>query len=848
MKVSLNIIKQFIDVDLPPIDELVARVNAQLGGVEEVINLGEKYKDACIVRVASAEKHPDADKLTVCKVDDGGAVEGIDRDENGYVQVVCGAPNVAADMWAVWLPPKATVPSTYGDAEPFVLDARKLRGVLSQGMLAAGDELAINSDHDGIIALQERDLPNGKTLQAGASFADVFDLNGYVIDIENKMFTHRPDLFGQLGVAREIDAILKGVTTPEDGFQDTRYKNPEWYWMLPQFAEVAESLPLETFNNAPKNVPRIMFAVMKDVQVAPSPLWLQCALVAMGAKPVNNVVDATNYLMLMTAQPTHAYDYDKIRGQKIGARMATQGEKIMLLNDKTYVLSGDDIVIADAEGPIGLAGIMGGADSEVSESTNTIVLEVATFDMYAVRKTAMRHGVFTDALARFNKGQSPLQNGRILQKLMNTVAELAGATQASNVRDEARADWNREVAVHGEIVLHTSFITNRLGVALTTDQIGNLLRRVNFASYPTDDDKDTLRITAPFWRTDIEYPEDVVEEVGRLYGFDKLPRELPQRSTKPAPKNPHRETKRKVRESFLRAGINEVLTYSFVHENILKKAEQDASEAFKLSNALSPDLQYYRLTVLPSLLDKVHSNIKAGHDEFALFEIGKGHNKKHHANDDEGLPGESKFVDMVYASKQPKEGAPYYHVRRLVEQLAAEYGITLRFKPVQEELNYPVAAPFELERSALIETTDGTFIGMAGELKQTVLKNFKLPEYTAAATLDFEGLHTAISAQTAGYVPLSRYPSVERDISISVSELVAYSDVVAAAQHAADAAQEVVSVELSGIYQPEDSTTKNVTLHIKITPYEQTLAGDEAGEIVDAIAAAVCETTNGSVV
>lgn len=849
MKVSLNIIKQFIDVDLPPIDELVARVNAQLGGVEEVINLGEKYKDVRIVRVASAEKHPDADKLTVCKVDDGGAVEGIDRDENGYVQVVCGAPNVAADMWAVWLPPKATVPSTYDDAEPFALDARKLRGVLSQGMLAAGDELAINNDHDGIVALEKRDLPDGKILKAGASFADMFGLNDYVIDIENKMFTHRPDLFGQLGVAREIDAILKGVTAPETGADlDTRYKNPEWYWGLPQFSEIAESLPLETFNNAPENVPRIMFAVMKDVQVAPSPLWLQCALVAMGAKPVNNVVDATNYLMLLTAQPTHAYDYDKIRGQKIGARMATQGEKITLLNDKTYELSGDDIVIADAEGPIGLAGIMGGADSEVSESTNTIVLEVATFDMYAVRKTAMRHGVFTDALARFNKGQSPLQNGRILQQLMHVVADLAGATQASSVRDEAHTDWNREVAVHGEIVLHTSFITDRLGVALTTDQISNLLCRVNFASYPTDDDKNTLRITAPFWRTDIEYPEDIVEEVGRLYGFDKLPRELPQRSTKPAPKNLLRETKQRVRTSLSRAGANEVLTYSFVHENIFKKSEQDASEAFKLSNALSPDLQYYRLTVLPSLLDKVHANIKAGHDEFTLFEIGKGHNKKHHASDDEGLPGESNFVDMVYASKQPKTGAPYYRVRRLVEQLAADYGVELRFKPVREELNYPVAAPFELKRSALVETVDGTFIGMVGELKQSVLKNFKLPEYTAAATLDTAGLHGAICAQIASYTPLSRYPSVARDISISVDASVAYGDILAAAQTAARAATETVSVELRGIYQPEDTSTKNVTLHIKITPYEQTLAGDEANTIVEEIATAICSATNGTVI
>ena len=224
MKVSLNIIKQLINFELPPVNELVARVNQQLGGVEEVIDLNAKYGGAQIVRVVECAKHPNADRLSVTKIDDGRAVADVPRDENGLVQVVCGAPNVHADMWAIWLPPKSTVPASFDDDEPFVLDARPLRGVLSQGMLAAADELDIGTDHDGIIEIHEHDVPAGVELTAGAGFAETFGLDDYVLDIENKMFTHRPDCFGQLGVAREIAGIFH-----------QQFTSPEWYKSGQQF-------------------------------------------------------------------------------------------------------------------------------------------------------------------------------------------------------------------------------------------------------------------------------------------------------------------------------------------------------------------------------------------------------------------------------------------------------------------------------------------------------------------------------------------------------------------------------------------------------------------------------------
>ena len=830
MKVSLNLIKQLIDFELLPVDELVARVNQQLGGVEEVIDLKAKYGGARIVRVVECEKHPNADRLSVTKIDDGGVAD-VPRDDNGYVQVVCGAPNVHADMWAIWLPPKSTVPASFDDAEPFVLDARPLRGILSQGMLAAADELAIGTDHEGIIEINERDIPVGVTLQAGASFAEVFGLDDYVLEIENKMFTHRPDCFGQLGVAREIAGIFH-----------QQFNSPDWYNAIQEFAD-SDGLELEVFNEANELAPAFSAIAIKNVDIHPSPLWLQCQLVAMGGKPINNIVDATNYVMFMTAQPTHAYDYDKLRGHKLGVRMARDGEKIGLLNGKEYELTADDIVIADGEGVIGLAGIMGGADTEVSAETKNIVLECANFDMYALRRTAMRHGIFTDALTRFNKGQSPAQIDPVLKWLIGMV----GGVQASPMLFKNHSSL-RQVLVdgkrwHGGLLIPKRFVEERLGVDFAENEIEALLKNVEFI---VDDGNKYgeagVMVYSPFWRTDIELPEDIVEEVGRLYGFDRLPRHLPERSIKPAPKNERRELKQRIRQSLSRAGANEVLTYSFVHERVLKNSEQDPGRAYRLSNALSPDLQYYRISILPSLLDKVHANIKSGHDEFVLFEIGKIHDKKLGFND-ENLPIEKAFIDGVYANKKPQAGAPFYKVRKIAERLMKDLSVEVDFVKIAES-DGDVPAPFDAKRSAWIVAKNGDNLGIVGELVQPARRNFKLPDYTAAFSIDIEKLQENLSKnQGYNYQPLSRFPSTARDISLKMDSNVDYAKVYACAEEVAKKHGELqISITPIAIYQPKnDDSTKTVTLNVKFTSAERTLEDKDIAPIIEEIAAMAAE-------
>lgn len=831
MKVSLNTIKQYADIDLS-VDELVAKINTQLGSVEEVINLGERYEKAVIAKVVKCEKHSNADKLSVCEIDAG-------TGEN--VQVVCGAPNVREGIFVVWLPPGSTVPSSFDDKEPFTLEARELRGVVSNGMLASAKELGIGDSHDGIVEINPNEWkPTDVEIKPGTSFAEAYGLNDTIIDIENKMFTHRPDLFGHIGVAREIA-----------GIQQKQFKSPEWYTKTPEFGS-GEGLALEITNEVSDMVPRFMAVAIKNIEVKPSPLWLQIELVRMGGKPINNIVDVTNYVMLLTAQPTHAYDYDKLRGAKLNARMAKSGETVKLLNNKTYKLDETDIVIADGQGPVGMAGIMGGGDSEVSAETKNIVLEVGNFDMYAVRRSSMKHGVFTDALTRFNKGQSPLQNDYVLSLLMQSIFDVSPGKQASDVYDiksELEEDELVDVTTH--------FINDRLGLTLSQAEMTQLLENVEMkvgdedgSSDPNPGVKDypVLLIYPPFWRTDLRLPEDIVEEVGRLYGFDKLPRQLPLRSTKSVRKNTSRELSKLVRETLAAAGANEVLTYSFVHENIIKKAGQDVSEAYQISNALSPDLQYYRLSLTPSLLDKIHSNVKTGHDNFALFEIGKAHSKRADLDDDK-LPSELRRVALSIVSKDKQEGSAYYQAKSLLVFLASKLGMSLAYKPLPADSSLTFAKPFEPKRSArVIDTKSGQVIAIVGEYSQAVKRNFKLPDYSAGFELLPEAIELALDKKENGYKPLSKYPSTDRDICFQVATEVKYDAVTSAVSVALDSLSLETEVTPVDIYQPIGGATKNITIRIKLTSHEKTLSGDEVSQIIDNVAAEVIKSTGATVV
>jgi len=837
MKVSVNLAQHYSNVDLKsiPHDVLLARVGEQLGAVEESFEYAPKYEGVLVVKIVSVENHPDADRLHICMIDDDGKAKGVKRDSKGLVQVVCGAPNVRPGLFVAWLPPGSTVPASYNDENPFVLEARELRGIVSNGMLASAKELAINDDHSMILEIDPEEIAGDRTqkntrIKPGDPLTNYFGLDDFIIDCENKMFTHRPDCFGNLGVARELA-----------GISGLKFKSPSWYADEPRF-ESRSGVKLNVKNNVGKLVPRFMAVAVKNVEIKPSPVWLQGALARVGIKSINNVVDITNFTMHITGQPLHAYDADKLarlgNGLSLEARMSKKGEKVNLLNGKTLTFEDDkDIVITSHDVPVGLGGIMGGSDTEVDENTTSIVLECATFDMYTIRRTSMKHGLFTDASTRYTKGQSPLQNDRAVAYALTSIKNRAGGEQSSNV-----IDVHGKLEQPGDVVVTAQFINERLGSDLNLKEIAKLLENVEFEIKSVPADKNRLHVRPPFWRTDIEIPEDIVEEVGRLHGYHELPQTLPARSSKPSPKNAQVAYKKHIRYALRKAGANEVLAYSFVHGDLLRKTGTDPdTHAYHIRNALSPELQYYRTSLMPSLLDKVRGNIRADligseDKDFALFEIGKAHLKG--VLDPEKLPMELERLALVFAAddktaKRAYEGAAFYQAKKYLEPVIPE---RLEFVQLTDTAD-PMLSCYQPGRAALVKI-HGETCGVIGEFTAAVKKALKLPDYCAGFELDITVLAKHQAQDT--YIAPTQFPKIQQDITLEVAGTTSYQDILDTVQAELIEIQVQHGIESTvlphDIFKPEDSDKKRVSLRIWMYHPARTLTTDETNRSLDAVA------------
>jgi len=842
MKFSLNLASHTthtyetgVDPSTYNVNEVVKRMGLQLGAIESVDTFADKYAGAVVAKIMVCEKHPNADKLSLCFVDDGGVVQNVERDKDGYIQVVCGAPNVKSDMFVVWLTPGATVPSSHG-AEPFVLEARELRGKVSNGMLASAKELDISDEHDGILELAAEVI--GRAPEAGEEFAGLLGMDDTVIDCENKMFTHRPDCFGNIGISRELSGI----------FGDT-YKSPDWY-ASPIVHEVGAQLPLHVENTVQELVPRFMAQVVSGVEVKQSPLWLQAYLGRVGQKSINNIVDYTNFFMLETGQPLHAFDYDKLASLSgtmptVHPRMAVKGEKLALLNGKTIQLDENDIVIATDKQVIAVAGVMGGVDTEVNETTKNIVIECANFDMYAIRRSSMRHGLFTDAVTRFNKGQSPLQNDRVLAKMVDEVTRYAGGTVASEAYDIHSFELGADNLNHVDVT--AEFINSRLGSSIAIGDMQKLLENVEFI---VDVSGDTMKITAPFWRMDIAIKEDIVEEIGRLHGYQNIEPRLPARSTKPAPKNSMYEFKQVIRDTLMKYGANEVLTYSFVHGDLIRNTGTDPDKwAYHVRNALSPDLQYYRTSLTPSLLAKVHGNIKsqAGSErnEFALFEIGKAHVKDHmEETPEENLPKQMRRIACVLAA-DPKtakkyDSSAYYQAKKYVDELTNGQA---SYKQL-ESTDSPVTSVYQLGRSAVVTMGNkDEIIGVIGEYNKKARKSLKLPEYCAGFEIDLDLLKDNLWPKT--YEQLSQYPSTSQDVTYEVPLGMDWSTLNGYVHGGLIKAEKEngykTAIEPLDIFQPESTEKKRISFRITASHPNKTLKTAELTALLDTITETISE-------
>jgi len=777
MRISLNWVKKYVNIPISDA-ELVRLIGARLVEVEEVIDETHKYDNIFVVKVEKAEKIPDT-HLTLCQINVGELeIPKVEKNADGLVQVVCGAPNVHTGMLAAWIAPGAVVPASVHEAAPFVIGKRKMLGKFdSNGMLAAMDELDLGDDHEGIVEID----PN--MAKPGEAFAEVFDLNDLILDIENKSLTHRPDTFGLIGFAREVAGIL-GQKFECDYLSEKLPNLPD------KKAPVSITITDKTI------CPRYSAVILeKHGEIKKKYLNLQDTLLAKaGMRPIDPIVDATNYLMLLTGQPLHAFDYDKfvkVGGSgtpKVIVRLARKGEKLVLLDDEEIELNENDIVITSNDEPVALAGAMGGKSTMIDENTRNILVESATFSLYNLRKTQMSHGIFSEAITRFTKGQPAYQTLPVALKCADMLKD---GFAIDAVADEYPDQQSKNV-----VKITTDEINDLLGTNYQKDLIVNTLSNVEFKVEP---DGDTLCITAPSWRTDIHIEEDIIEEIGRLLGFDNIEPVLPLHAT--AEKNALFELKKYIRDLLSKYGANEVLTYSFVSGNVLEKAGLNTDNSYKIVNSISPDLQFVRQSIMPSLLDKAYLNEKLPVDQFAIFEMNKVYRKDLWL-DDENVPQEKISLGFLVAERKNNQTA-FYLAKKYVAKLFEELNIEVDYLPVKQ--NNPEILPFEPKRTAEI-WANGEYLGIVGEFKNSVRNNFKLAPFLAGFEIDLlKILNMASLKKTVCF----GQKKIE-DLTITTDKT--YAEALEEVQ----AKYPNAKIMPGTIYQAEGQKTRNITFHIEL--------------------------------
>lgn len=841
MLISLNTVKNYAKVPQTVSDhELIELIGSRLVEVEEVIDLAPKYQGIYIVKVVSCEAIPET-HLHLCQIDAGEYNAEFNQLDNGLVQVVCGAPNVHAGMLAVWITPGAIVPETYGN-ENFKLSVRKLRGYESYGMLAGADELGLTTEHKAIAEIDP------KMARPGDNFAEIFGLNDIILDVENKSLTHRPDCFGLIGFAREVAGIL-----------GLKFEEPEVF-SGHETLKLCDDLALTVKITDAELCPRYSCAVFDLPDNQPSKYLTPDAvfLAKAGMRAIDPMVDLTNILMLETGQPLHAFDYDKlvaVGGSKtptIIVRAAQADEELQLLDGKTVSCVPDDILITSNNVPVALAGAMGGKNTEVDASTQRVVLESATFSLYHLRKTQMAHGIFSEAITRFTKGQPAGMTGAVLAEALKRLE-----VEPLAVVDEWPAGKEQIV-----VKITTEKINGLLGTNYSVAEITQTLRNVGFEvatektplagirshgeeervspatagadDAPRNGDHSvvTLEITVPLWRTDIHLPEDIIEEVGRLLGYDNIPLQLPTKAFVEPEIAPMITLKSELRTLLSeRLAMNEVITYSFVSRNLLEKVGEKVTESYEIVNSISPELQCFRQQIVPSLLDKVRENIKAGHKKFSLYEINQV-TRKSSGLTDEGTPVMHTHLGIVCLGD-------FYELKAQVLALFRQLKLPVEYKALDtataEHNSY-----LEPKRSAELYV-EGQKIGAFGEVKASVLRNFKLETIVTALEINLDKIVGAKRSLTPE-LKLSKFPFVERDLTLKVASESPFGRVLKVLEDTLQGQDLIYAVTPVSIYQASsEDATKNLSFHLKFSNPRQTLSAAEISVIMESITKAAAQ-------
>lgn len=803
MLVSLNWLKNYVDIGFispEALAEKITKTGIEVDGIEYI---AEQSKGVVVGWVESCEQHPNADKLNLCQVDVG--------DEK--LQIICGASNVKQGQKVAVAKPGAVLPGN------FKIKKVKLRGIESHGMICSLQELGIEDKYvpkdisEGIFVFPDE-------VTVGENVEPLLNLNDAVLEFD--LTPNRADCLSMLGVAYEVAAILdQDINLPSEDV-DMSNEKAENYISV----DVA----------APELNPFYGAFVIKDIEIKSSPLWMRNALMAVGIRPINNVVDITNYVLLEYGQPLHAFDYDLLNSDKILVRRAEQDEKLVTLDDEERKLSEDHLIITNGQAPVAMAGVMGGKTTEVNEQTTTILLEAAYFAPAAVRKAVLDTGLRSESSTRFEKGVDPNRVKQAGLRACHLLEKYAGATVLEDVVTFDEMDRSEKV-----VEIDATEINKRLGTQISTAEIGNILNKLRF-SYEHDNDRFIINVSTR--RGDITIFEDMLEEVARLYGYDNLPFTLPKGSSQAGGLTKRQLLKREVKSYLQSAGLMETITYSLSSDANVKtllnpELYEAAIHPVRLAMPMSEDHKYLRLSMLPGLLESIAYNRARSQGNMAYYELGTIFIPEEEVitkqpNEKLRLSGALTGVWMGHQWQQEKKQVDFYLLKGIVEGLFGFLNIPVTF----EQMKLPDMHP---GRCATIVIGQNK-IGFIGQVHPKLEKTMDIKE-TYVFDIDMEAVFAA-GQNAPAYQPIPKYPSVTRDIAFIVDADVHAGDIKETIKEIGGPV--VQSVQVFDVYKGENlpEGKKSVAYSLVYQDPEKTLKDDEVEKSYQEIVSKVNEKFN----
>ena len=769
--VSYNWLKEF--VSLGSVEQFAKQFSLKSQTVDRIEKIEPQFSGVVTAKIIKIEPHPNADRLKLATVTDG-------KHEQA---VVCGAPNIAEGQVVPLAKEGAIVLNSQELGQTFTVKKATIRNVESNGMLCSPRELGLGQNHDGIMILPN-DTPLGKKLEA------VMPLRDIILDIE--ITSNRPDAMSIRGLAREAGAVL-GVKTNLKTAKPT----------IPKKSSKPLTVVVKDFSLCP----RYQAVVIDHVTVKPSPLWLQARLISAGMKPINNLVDITNYLLLEYGQPLHVFDYDSIKGQKIVVRKAKNGEKITALDDLEYKLGSDNLVIADTVGPVAIAGVMGGKESATYATTHTIIFEVANFNSVSVRKTARQLNLHSESSSLFEKGLYPEGTDAALRRAIELALEIADGTVAGPIIDVYGHSYKPK-----RLLFNTADIRRYLGVTIAPGEVKKMLIGLGF----TVAGNQVLTLTVPWWRDhDITITEDIIEELARLYGYNTLPSMLPVGQLVASAPDPLITWETHAKRVLEGLGFTELYSYSMVSANVLAKAGFSTKKSVAIHNPLNDDMQHLRTTLLPQLLQSVADNQRTV-EPLSIFELSNVYHQ--HSNHD--LPEEApRLVGALTGSNT------FRRARGVLEVLLRKCGLPEVLFKMPDFKN-----PLWQDGGWVNVYIGSTFIGELGLVHQRLRTTFGIDHDTAVFDLDFNAL-AQHAKQVKVYQPIPEFPTIERDISMSIDQQTTWQQITDVIQGIDPLVTDVIYLDTytgKGI----ESGKKSLSFRIVFRSVERTLQSSEVDAIM----------------